>query len=127
VLWDAHSIRSVLPRFFAGTLPDFNLGTAQGASCDPVLAQAVFDLARREPDYSAVLNGRFTGGYITRCYGSPEQNVHAIQMEMTQSLYMQERLPFGYLPERAARVQPLLRRMLTAALQFAQARKEARQ
>ena len=33
VLYDCHSIRSVVPRLFAGVLPDFNIGTYDGASC----------------------------------------------------------------------------------------------
>ncbi len=40
---------------------------------------------------------------------------------MTQCSYMQEALPFDYLPEVAAGVQPHLRRMLEAALAFAAA------
>ena len=124
VLWDAHSIRSVLPRFFQGTLPDLNLGTANGASCDPALADALLAIARSAPGYTGVLNGRFTGGHITRHYGQPAQNIHAVQLEMTQCSYMQEAMPFAYLPERAARVQPHLRRMLETALAFAQTRRQ---
>jgi len=41
ILWDAHSIVSRAPRFFAGALPDFNLGTADGASCDGGLAARI--------------------------------------------------------------------------------------
>ncbi|WP_338798670.1 N-formylglutamate deformylase [Acidovorax sp. DW039] len=119
MLWDAHSIRSVLPRFFEGKLPDLNLGTADGASCDPALAQELLSLAKAAHGYTAVLNGRFKGGYITRHYGEPEQGVHAVQLEMTQSSYMQEALPFDYLPERAERIQPVLEQMLNAALAFA--------
>ena len=70
-LWDAHSIRSVLPRFFDGKLPDLNLGTANGASCDPALAQRLEQIAGEASGFSAVLNGRFTGGYITRHHGQP--------------------------------------------------------
>jgi N-formylglutamate deformylase len=124
-LWDAHSIRSVLPRFFEGKLPDLNLGTGKGISCDPALAQAVLDIAKAAESaggYTAVLNGRFTGGYITRHYGNPAQNVHAVQLEMTQSSYMQERLPFDYLPEVAAGVKPHVRKMLEAVLAFVEAR-----
>lgn len=117
-LWDAHSIRSVLPRFFEGTLPDLNLGTAKGESCDPALAQTLLGIAETAPGYTGVLNGRFTGGYITRHHGQPAQNVHAVQLEMTQSSYMQEALPFDYLPDVAAGVQPHVRRMLEAVLQF---------
>ena len=121
VLWDAHSIRSVLPRFFEGKLPDLNLGTANGESCDPALAQELLQIAEAAPGYTAVLNGRFKGGHITRHYGQPGQGVHAVQLEMTQCCYMQECLPFDYLPERAVQVQPHLQRMLAAALDFARA------
>jgi len=120
VLWDAHSIRSMVPRFFEGRLPDFNLGTADGASCDPALAEAVLAIANAAPGYTAVLNGRFKGGHITRHYGRPETGVHAIQMEMAQCTYMQEQMPFDYLPEAAAKVQPHLQAMLQAVLAFAE-------
>lgn len=121
LLWDAHSIRSVLPRFFEGKLPDFNLGTGKGSSCTAEMAEAVLQAAQSigQETYTSILNGRFTGGYITRNYGRPEQNIHAIQLEMTQSSYMQETLPFDYLPERAQAVQPALKRMLDTALKQA--------
>jgi N-formylglutamate deformylase len=119
VLWDAHSIRSVLPRFFEGRLPDLNLGTADGASCDPAMAQAVYAAAGLAGGYSAVLNGRFKGGHITRHYGQPARGIHAIQLEQTQCAYMQEQQPFAYDEALAARVQPGLQRMVRAALDFA--------
>ncbi len=120
LLWDAHSIRSVLPRFFEGRLPDLNLGTADGASCAPELARELLAIGQAS-GCSAVLNGRFKGGYITRQYGRPGEGVHAVQLEMAQSCYMQEAFPFDYLPERAAEVQPCLRRLLEAALAFVRA------
>ncbi len=120
MLWDAHSIRSVLLRFFEGKLPDFNLGTADGASCDPALAESLLAIARSSPAFTAVLNGRFKGGHITRHYGQPAKRVHAIQLEMTQCAYMQEAMPFDYLPERAERVLPTLRAMLGGVLAFAE-------
>ena len=120
MLWDAHSIRSVLPRFFEGKLPDMNLGTADGQSCDPELARQLLDIAQQAPGHTSVLNGRFKGGYITRHYGQPEQGFHAVQLEMTQSSYMQEQMPFDYLPDVAARIQPTVQRLLQAVLAFAQ-------
>ncbi|MEG0047240.1 MAG: N-formylglutamate deformylase [Comamonas sp.] len=120
MLWDAHSIRSVLPRFFEGKLPDMNLGTADGKSCDAALARQLLDIAQQAPGHTSVLNGRFKGGYITRNYGQPEQGFHAVQLEMTQSSYMQEQMPFDYLPETAARIQPTMQRLLQAVLAFAQ-------
>jgi len=120
MLWDAHSIRSELPRFFDGKLPDLNLGTGKGTSCDPALADTLLSIARQADGYTSVLNGRFTGGYITRQHGRPGEGVHAVQLEMTQSSYMQEALPFDYLPEVAARVQPHLAHLLDAMLAFAE-------
>lgn len=117
-LWDAHSIRSVVPRFFDGRLPDLNLGTADGTSCDPAFAEAVMDVARNAAGHSAILNGRFKGGYITRRHGDPARGVHAIQLEMTQASYMDETWPFDYRPERAGIVAPHLRRMVEAARDF---------
>jgi len=119
-LWDAHSIRSVVPRFFEGRLPDLNLGTADGASCAPSLADQLLAIAQATPGYTAVLNGRFKGGHITRHYGNPAHNVHAVQLELAQCTYMQETMPFAYLPAQAQGVQPTLRAMLQAMLDWAE-------
>ncbi|MBW8899500.1 MAG: N-formylglutamate deformylase [Massilia sp.] len=115
VLWDAHSIASRVPRFFDGRLPDLNFGTASGASCDPALAEAIVGKAREDGGFSIAVNGRFKGGYITRHYGQPQENIHAIQLEMCQCLYMDETPPFAYRPDIAARVQPLLAAMTGTA------------
>ncbi len=119
VLWDAHSIASVVPRFFDGRLPDLNFGTADGASCDQALADAVVSTAREASEFSVAVNGRFKGGYITRQYGRPDANVHAIQLEMCQCLYMDESAPFAYRPDVAGKIQPALRQMVAAAVDWA--------
>ena len=116
VLWDAHSIASVMPRFFDGKLPDLNLGTADGRACGPALQAAAEAAMGAQRKYSHVSIGRFKGGYITRHFGRPERGVHALQLEMCQSTYMDETAPFAYRPDLAARVQPLLQRMLNAVL-----------
>ncbi len=105
-----------MPRFFDGKLPDLNFGTADGASCDSGLTSAVVDIARAQEQFTVALNGRFKGGHITRHYGQPHNRVHAIQLEMCQCLYMDETEPFGYRPDLAAKVQPLLRGMMEAAV-----------
>jgi N-formylglutamate deformylase len=121
VLWDAHSIASVVPRFFEGRLPDLNFGTAQGTSCAAGMEAAVLGVARAQDDFTVAVNGRFKGGHITRHYGQPDLNVHAIQLEMCQCLYMNENAPFGYRPDVAARVQPLLRKLTGAAVDWVRA------
>ena len=114
LLYDAHSIRSTLPRFFEGRLPDLNLGTARGTSVpEPLragLAEAV--AAARAEGYTGVVDGRYVGGYITRHYGRPAENVPAMQMELVQATYMDEDQPFTFRPDLAARVRPVLRRVV---------------
>ncbi|HVL58484.1 MAG TPA: N-formylglutamate deformylase [Burkholderiaceae bacterium] len=117
LLWDAHSIASVVPRFFEGRLPDLNLGTADGRSCDPRIGARLLALAQRS-GYSAVLNGRFKGGYITRQYGRPGDGVHAVQLELSEATYMDEHAPYAFRDELAERIRPTLRAMLDALLEF---------
>ena len=119
VLWDAHSIASVVPRFFDGKLPDLNFGTADDASCAPGLRDAVVGPVLAQDRFTVAVNGRFKGGHITRHYGRPGANVHAIQLEMCQSVYMDESAPFAYRPDLAAQVQGLLRQMTGAAVDWA--------
>jgi N-formylglutamate deformylase len=114
LLWDAHSILSVLPRFFAGRLTNFNLGTADGKSCAPGIGEK---LAKIPKGYSVVLNGRFKGGYITRAYGDPLRNVHAVQLELSEAIYMEEEPPFRFREPKAAKVRPQLRELLKTFMQ----------
>lgn len=116
IVWDAHSIVSEVPRLFDGRLPDFNLGTAEGQSCDPALAKALFVAISRQTRYTAVMDGRFKGGYITRKYGNPTENVQAVQLELSEAVYMDERSPFAFRRDLADQVRPILREQLEIAL-----------
>ncbi len=118
ILFDCHSIRSEVPRFFAGTLPDFNLGTADGASCAPELRDRLAKALAKDRDFTLAVDGRFKGGYITRHYGNPASGIHAFQMELSQATYMDEDPPYSFREKQAGRVRPTLRRMLEAALDW---------
>lgn len=116
LLFDAHSIASVIPRLFDGKLPDLNLGTNDGASCSSALAQGLTECCAAQSSFSWVLNGRFKGGYITRAYGKPQENQHAVQLELAQCNYMDEQPPFGWRGDNAARLQPLLKQLIDSML-----------
>jgi N-formylglutamate amidohydrolase len=117
LLWDAHSIESRVPRLFDGELPALNIGTYGGRSCDGALEAAIDGIANSSP-FSSVLNGRFQGGFITRHYGDPERQVHAVQLEIAQRVYMDESAR-AFDESKAARLRDTLRHMLTTLMQSA--------
>lgn len=119
LLWDAHSITSRVPRLFDGELAVLNIGTWGGRSCGASVADAIMSVAQRS-DYDAVLDGRFKGGHITRYYGDPGANVHAIQLELAQRAYMHERTLI-YDRDKAAKLHATLEPMLDAFLDAANA------
>jgi N-formylglutamate deformylase len=119
LLWEAHSIRSVVPRFFQGQLTDLNLGSDNGRTCDSGILASLASLIENDGRYSVAVNGRFKGGYITRSYGQPGVGVSAIQLELAQCNYMQESSPFTYRQELAANLQSLLQRLLQSWLDLA--------
>ncbi|MCP1200525.1 N-formylglutamate deformylase [Notoacmeibacter sp. MSK16QG-6] len=122
VLYDCHSIRSNIPFLFEGKLPDFNIGTNGGVTCAPVMEAATVDLCAAAEGYTHALNGRFRGGWTTRHYGCPDQGIHAIQMELAQSAYLQsEAAPFAYDPAKADRLRPHLTTILETLIALAKA------
>jgi N-formylglutamate deformylase len=116
VLWEGHSIRSVVPFLFDGELPDFNLGTSGGASCSVALQSRLVEVLAAAREHTYVVNGRFKGGYITRHYGEPKQDIEAVQLELAQLNYMDEDT-FEYLDELAAKTQRVLRALLEACIE----------
>ena len=115
ILLEAHSILSHVPRFFEGQLPDFNFGTADGHSCSQLLLKQI-EAIDFEP-YSQVSNGRFKGGYITRHFGQPDQNIDAIQLELSQITYMNEDSR-RYSTEKAQQVKPKLKQLVTILINY---------
>jgi N-formylglutamate deformylase len=122
VVWDGHSIASRVPRFFEGKLPDLNLGTVGGISCEEFLAIRVFQALKSAEGFTAVHNGRFKGGYITRRFGRPADSVHALQLELAQSTYMDEGPPFAWNARAAEKLRPVLDAALAAVLGWARGR-----
>lgn len=116
VVFDGHSIRSEVPWLFEGRLPDLNLGTAGGASCAPSLRDDLARVLETQRQFMYVVDGRFKGGYITRHYGQPARNVHAVQLEMCLACYMGEAPPYAWDPARAERVRPVLEALVDAML-----------
>ncbi|MFL9842667.1 N-formylglutamate deformylase [Sphingomonas sp. ST-64] len=126
VLYEAHSIRSVVPKLFDGRLSEFNIGTNSGQSCAPELARSIAAICA-EQQRSHVVDGRFKGGWTTRHYGQPDKGVHAIQMELAMRTYVEE-VPAADWPPRwddvhAAQAHAALRPILSAAIDFAKAQK----
>ena len=122
VLFDCHSIRSRIPYLFDGALPDLNIGTNSGGACAPALEAAVVTACARAARYSHVVNGRFKGGWTTRHYGRPAKNTHAIQLELSQALYLEsEEPPFNYDDAKAAPLREALREILSALTRAAHA------
>ena len=118
VLYDAHSIRSHVPRLFEGELPQFNIGSYDGVSCAAALSDAIAANCAGE---THVVNGRFKGGWITRHYGDPARGIHAVQMELAIRGYADEAGPWPphWDPEHAAPLQTKLQAILNTCLDFA--------
>ena len=112
ILYDCHSIRSEVPYLFDGKLPDFNIGSNSGNSCDPRIEQVTLAHCQQAEGFETVLNGRFKGGWTTRHYGNPEQGYHAIQMELAQCNYMLERAPWTFDDDRASGLRVILAGLL---------------
>lgn len=122
VLFDGHSIQAELPWLFEGRLPDLSLGTDAGSSCAPALRDRLAAVLAAQQRFSHVVDGRFKGGFITRHYGRPDEGWHAVQMEMCWHCYMRPLPPQAagqaYDEARAAEVQPLLRRLAQAMIDW---------
>ncbi|MBB4087587.1 N-formylglutamate deformylase [Sphingomonas carotinifaciens] len=123
VLYDAHSIRSRIPRLFDGVLPHFNIGTDGGVTCDPALRDAVADICAAS-GLDIVIDGRFRGGWTTRHYGRPCDGIHAIQMELAMRGYLAEpdqpdEMNWPALAHPEPSVAPTLRAIIHACISFA--------
>ena len=114
ILYDCHSIRSHIPYLFDGRLPVFSIGTHESVTCHHAVEDATRQSCAAVDAYDMVVNGRFKGGWTTRHYGQPAKDVHAIQVELAQRAYLaEEAAPWSYDAAKAAKLRPLLRKILT--------------
>ena len=107
VLWDCHSIRQTVPTIQKEKFPDLILGDADGTSASPGLIETVLGILDHS-SYSVNHNHPFKGGYITRHFGLPSKNQHALQLEMTKVNYMND-AELNYDNNRAKSMQDLLK------------------
>jgi N-formylglutamate amidohydrolase len=112
LLWDCHSIRQYVNTIYKEKFPDLILGDADGGSASRSLSEiALFNL--RQSTYSVSHNFPFKGGYITRAYGRPSDNQHALQLEMAKVNYMNDE-ELNYDDLRADRMRKVLSRTLNS-------------
>ncbi|WP_187430018.1 hypothetical protein ROLI_026550 [Roseobacter fucihabitans] len=109
ILYDCDATRSHIPKLFEHTLPDFSIGTFMGTTCDHKITAQIASICMKAPNYTSVVNGRFTGGWSTRRHGNPKLGVHALQMDLAQSTYLtEERDPWLYDEAKAAPLRKVL-------------------
>jgi formiminoglutamase len=103
---------------FEGHLPEFNLGTHNGSTCDPKIEQSAIEVYSEAEGYSSVLNGRFKGGWTTRHYADTANEIHTIQLELAQRTYMDEFSPWIYREERSLKIRIHLKKLLSCLEQL---------
>lgn len=125
IAYDAHAIRSEIPRLFSGTLPNLNIGTDDGRTASEDLVRGI-EACCADSKFSHVSNGRFRGGWTTRHYGDPARGVHAVQMELACRSYMDEpeqvndsNWPPAFSDARAAELRLVLTDILASCIAYA--------
>lgn len=89
LLWDAHSIRHFVPTIRETVFPDMILGDNNEKTAHPEIIQTALTQLKSQ-SYGINHNTPFKGGHITRYFGNPAANVHALQLEMNKILYMDD-------------------------------------
>lgn len=110
LLWDAHSIRHKVSTIQESVFPDMILGNNNEKTAHPQLINLALKNLK-SGDFGVNHNTPFKGGHITRYFGKPDNNVHALQLEMNKILYMDDN-EITYNEKRAAAVINVLRRTI---------------
>jgi N-formylglutamate deformylase len=115
LLWDCHSIRQWVPSIRPEKFPDLILGDADGTSASPGIIETTLH-GLELSGLSVSHNTPFKGGYITREYGRPSDNTHALQLEMTKVNYMDD-AEKNYHAQRAANIQQMLKSVFESLIE----------
>ena len=118
LLWDAHSIRRSVPTIQKDFFPDMILGNNDRQTANMELINtAMKNLSTGE--FKVNHNTPFKGGHITRYFGKPENNIHALQLEMNKILYMNDS-EMEFNNERANNVRIVLKKTFKALIEHLQ-------
>jgi len=115
LLWDCHSIRQVVATIQKEKFPDLILGDVDGTSASPGLMETTLGILDHG-GYRVNHNHPFKGGFITRHFGKPWEDVHALQLEMTKVNYMDDS-ETSYHSDRANKMRTLLQRVFEGLME----------
>lgn len=111
LFFDAHSIKRQVTTIRPEPFPSLILGNQDEKTAHPRLIKKALKALNGGP-FDVAHNHPFKGGQLTRFFGSPENGISALQLEMCQDIYMNETND-EYLPEQAATVKTLLKELFT--------------
>lgn len=106
LFWDAHSIRQFVPLIRKDAFPELILGDNDSKSANHAFSTVVLESLKNR-GHMVAHNNPFKGGHLTRYFGQPQKNQHALQLEMTKVNYMDDDEK-EYMPQRANRMRETL-------------------
>lgn len=116
LLWDAHSIRRFVPTIHAQPFPDLILGDNDERSARKEIVEIALN-GLKQGKYGVNHNSPFKGGNITRHFGKPETRIHALQLEMAKTNYMDDdELTFN--ESRAEKVRKVLQPVFDELIEY---------
>ena len=115
LFWDAHSIRKYVPLIRKDDFPELILGDNDGKTADQQLVDSTLGILNQR-GHQINYNDPFKGGHLTRYFGKPEKNQHALQLEMTKVNYMNDEEK-EYHPQRAGRMRESLHMVFKGLLE----------
>ena len=115
LLFDAHSIRKHVPGIQDTPFPDLILGDNDETSASKQIIDTAYN-ALKCANLNLEHNHPFKGGQITRSFGRPDENIHALQLEMAKTNYMND-AETEYNAERASKMQETLKAMFHDLIQ----------